>query len=56
MSYATIYSYHSLTVVAHESPLKEANILHRDISIDNILLKEDESDGFLIDFDPWRGH
>lgn len=37
---------------AHESLLKKANILHRDISVENILLKEDESDGFLIDFDP----
>lgn len=34
----------------HES-LYQADILHRDISIGNILLKEDESDGFLIDLD-----
>ena len=34
----------------HES-LYEANILHRDISLGNILLDEDERDGFLIDLD-----
>lgn len=34
----------------HESLLK-AGILHRDISIGNIILTENEEDGFLIDFD-----
>ena len=46
-----IYSYHLLTIVGHESSLNKANILHRDISTGNILLDEDESDGFLNDFD-----
>lgn len=45
-----IYPYAQLTSAGHES-LYEADILHRDISIGNILLKEDESDGFLIDLD-----
>lgn len=45
-----IYLYAQLTSVGHES-LYQADILHRDISIGNILLKEDESDGFLIDLD-----
>ncbi|KAI9747071.1 MAG: hypothetical protein M1815_004670 [Lichina confinis] len=35
----------------HESSLNKANVLHRDISTGNILLDEDESDGFLNDFD-----
>ena len=39
-----------LTIIGHES-LYKAGILHRDISIGNILLREDESDGFLIDLD-----
>ena len=34
----------------HESLLK-AGILHRDISIGNIMLTENEEDGFLIDLD-----
>ena len=34
----------------HKSLLK-AGILHRDISIDNIMLIENEENGFLIDFD-----
>ena len=34
----------------HES-LYDAKILHRDISLGNILLDEDERDGFLIDLD-----
>ena len=34
----------------HESLLK-AGILHRDISIGNIMLIENEEDGFLIDLD-----
>ncbi|MCJ1347644.1 hypothetical protein MMC31_005872 [Peltigera leucophlebia] len=37
-------------VKRHES-LYQADILHRDISLGNILLREDESDGFLIDLD-----
>ena len=42
------YLYAQLTSAGHEF-LYQADILHRDISIGNILLKEDESDGFLID-------
>lgn len=44
------YPYAQLTSAGHES-LYQADILHRDISIGNILLQEDESDGFLIDLD-----
>lgn len=40
----------SLTRSGHES-LFNAKILHRDISIGNIVLNEDEDDGFLIDLD-----
>ncbi|KAI9805204.1 MAG: hypothetical protein M1825_001040 [Sarcosagium campestre] len=36
--------------IGHES-LLHGGILHRDISIGNILLNEDETDGFLIDLD-----
>ncbi|KAL8643441.1 MAG: hypothetical protein Q9210_007661, partial [Variospora velana] len=36
--------------LGHESSL-DAGILHRDISIGNIMLTENENDGFLIDFD-----
>ncbi|KAI4123443.1 MAG: hypothetical protein LQ341_007200, partial [Variospora aurantia] len=36
--------------LGHESSLN-AGILHRDVSIGNIMLTEDENDGFLIDFD-----
>ena len=39
-----------LRTIGHES-LYKAGILHRDISIGNIMLEEDESDGFLIDLD-----
>ena len=39
-----------LTCSGHES-LLNAEILHRDISIDNIMLTEKEEDGFLIDLD-----
>ena len=39
-----------LTCSGHES-LLNADILHRDISIGNIMLTEDEDDGFLIDLD-----
>ena len=39
-----------LTWPGHES-LLDAGILHRDISIGNIMLTEKEDDGFLIDFD-----
>ena len=37
-------------ILGHESSLN-AGILHRDISIGNIMLTEDEDDGFLIDYD-----
>lgn len=40
----------SLTYLGHES-LLSAGILHRDVSIGNILLTEKEDDGFLIDLD-----
>ncbi len=40
----------SLTCLGHES-LLNAGILHRDISIGNIMLTEKEDDGFLIDLD-----
>jgi len=40
----------SLTCSGHES-LLNAGILHRDISIGNIMLTENEDDGFLIDYD-----
>ena len=45
-------SFHSilLTCSGHESLLK-AGILHRDISFGNIMLTENEEDGFLIDLD-----
>ena len=36
--------------LGHESSLN-AGILYRDISIGNIMLTEDEDDGFLIDYD-----
>ena len=39
-----------LRTIGHES-LYRAGILHRDIPMGNILLEEDESDGFLIDLD-----
>ena len=39
-----------LRAIGHES-LYKAGTLHRDISIGNIMLEEDESDGFLIDLD-----
>ena len=39
-----------LTCLGHESLLK-FGALHRDISIGNIMLTENEDDGFLIDFD-----
>ncbi len=39
-----------LIVVGHES-LLNAGILHRDVSIGNIMLTEKEDDGFLIDLD-----
>lgn len=42
------YPYTQLTSAKHEC-FYQADILHRNISIENILLKEDESDGFLID-------
>ncbi|KAI9808663.1 MAG: hypothetical protein M1825_003814 [Sarcosagium campestre] len=35
----------------HGSALQKANILHRDISIGNVMLDEDERNGFLIDWD-----
>ncbi|KAI9780107.1 MAG: hypothetical protein M1816_003162, partial [Peltula sp. TS41687] len=35
----------------HESALKKSSILHRDVSLGNVLLDEDESDGFLNDWD-----
>ncbi|KAB2569172.1 hypothetical protein DBV05_g12152 [Lasiodiplodia theobromae] len=35
----------------HESLLEKAKILHRDISIGNVLLNDAEDDGFLIDVD-----
>ncbi len=41
---------HSADLLGHES-LLNAGILHRDISIGNIMLTENEDDGFLIDFD-----
>lgn len=37
-------------ILGHESSLN-AGILHRDISIGNIMLTENEDDGFLIDYD-----
>ncbi|KAL2041528.1 hypothetical protein N7G274_005910 [Stereocaulon virgatum] len=37
-------------IKGHES-LLNAGILHRDVSIGNIMLTEDEDDGFLIDYD-----
>jgi serine/threonine protein kinase len=37
-------------ILGHES-LLNAGILHRDISIGNIMFTENEDDGFLIDFD-----
>ena len=40
----------SLTYLGHES-LLNAGILHRDVSMGNILLTEEEDDGFLIDLD-----
>jgi len=40
----------SLTCLGHES-LLNAGILHRDVSIGNIMLTEKEDDGFLIDLD-----
>ena len=39
-----------LRTIGHES-LYKAGIIHGDISIGNIMLEEDESDGFLIDLD-----
>lgn len=39
-----------LTYSGHES-LLNAGILHRDISIGNIMLTNEEDDGYLIDFD-----
>jgi hypothetical protein len=39
-----------LTYLGHKS-LLNANILHRDISIGNVMLTEAEDDGFLIDLD-----
>ena len=43
--------YVRLTWSGHKSLLLDADILHRDISIGNILLTEDEKDGLLIDLD-----
>ncbi|KAI9747278.1 MAG: hypothetical protein M1815_004371, partial [Lichina confinis] len=43
--------HHAESLKGHESSLNKANVLHRDISTGNILLDEDESDGFLNDFD-----
>ena len=40
----------SLICLGHES-LLNAGILHRDVSIGNIILTENEDDGFLIDLD-----
>ncbi|KAF8847973.1 hypothetical protein BDZ45DRAFT_636317 [Acephala macrosclerotiorum] len=37
-------------IKGHESSLKR-NVLHRDISVGNIMLEQTEEDGFLIDFD-----
>ncbi|KAF2817567.1 uncharacterized protein BDZ99DRAFT_373500 [Mytilinidion resinicola] len=37
-------------IKGHES-LLERNVLHRDISVGNIMLEKDEDDGFLIDLD-----
>jgi len=39
-----------LTVLGHES-LLERKVLHRDISVGNVMLDEAEEDGFLIDLD-----
>jgi len=35
----------------HQNLLLQKKILHRDISIGNVLITEDESEGFLIDLD-----
>jgi serine/threonine protein kinase len=37
--------------VGHEHLFVENSVLHRDISIGNVLISEDESEGFLIDLD-----
>ena len=42
---------YSADFLGHRSLLLKAGILHRDISIGNILLTETEDDGFLIDLD-----
>jgi serine/threonine protein kinase len=39
------------TILGHQNLLQQMKILHRDISIGNVLITEDENEGFLIDLD-----
>jgi len=41
----------SNSIAGHQNLLDQKNILHRDISIGNVLTTEDKNEGFLIDLD-----
>jgi serine/threonine protein kinase len=41
----------SNSTIGHQNLLQQKKILHRDISIGNVLITEDENKGFLIDLD-----